>query len=182
MTVRKSCVNTSITAGKIQTGGGRAKPLIADYILVYKGRKLAVIEAKSEDKEVGEGVAQAKQYALMLHVDFAYAANGKEIYAINMKTGKEGLIASFPAPEELWKATFAEQNQWREAFNAVPFEDVGSTKDLRYYQEIAVNKTMDAIADGKERILLTTGHRDRQNLYRFPDCVEALSNPLEPEA
>jgi type I restriction enzyme, R subunit len=86
-----------ITAGKIQTGGGRAKPLIADYILVYKGRKLAVIEAKSDELEVGEGVAQAKQYAIMLHLDFTYVANGKEIYAINMKTGKESLITSFPS-------------------------------------------------------------------------------------
>ena len=104
---------------------------------------------------MGEGVAQAKQYALMLHLDFTYAANGKEIYAINMKNGQEGLITSFPKPEELWNATFAEQNQWRDTFNAVPFEDVGKTKDPRYYQEIAVNKTMAAIADGKDRILLT---------------------------
>lgn len=85
-----------ITAGKIQTGGGRAKPLSADYVLVYKGRKLAVVEAKSDDVEVGEGVMQAKQYGLMLHLDFTYSSNGKEIYAINLKTGKEGLIGSFP--------------------------------------------------------------------------------------
>ena len=57
--------NAQITAGKIQTGGGRSKPLKADYILVYKGRKLAVVEAKSDDLEVAEGVAQAKQYATM---------------------------------------------------------------------------------------------------------------------
>ena len=145
----------NITAGKIQTGGGRAKPLIADYVLVYKGRKLAVIEAKSNELEVGEGVAQAKNYAEKMHIETTYASNGKEIYQICMKTGKEGLIAAFPAPDELWGKTFATQNQWRDTFTQLPFEDVGGTKEARYYQEIAVNKTMNAIADNKKRILLT---------------------------
>ena len=71
-----------ITAGKIQTGGGRAKPLIADYVLVYHGRKLAIVEAKSDELEVGEGVAQAKNYAEMMHLDTTYASNGKNIYQI----------------------------------------------------------------------------------------------------
>ena len=144
-----------ITAGKIQTGGGRAKPQVADYVLVYQGRKLAVIEAKSDELEVGEGVAQAKNYAGKLKLDTTFASNGKEIYQICMKTGGEGLIASFPAPGELWNKTFATQNQWRDKFNQVPFEDVGGTKTTRYYQEIAVNNTMAAIAEDKQRILLT---------------------------
>jgi type I restriction enzyme R subunit len=144
-----------ITAGKIQTGGGRSKPLIADYVLMYQGRKLAVVEAKSDELEVGEGVAQAKNYAEKLKLDTTFASNGKEIYQICMKTGEEGLIAGFPAPDELWSKTFATQNQWRDKFNQVPFEDVGGTKSARYYQEIAVNNTMAAIADDKQRILLT---------------------------
>ena len=147
--------NAQITAGKIQTGGGRSKPLKADYILVYKGRKLAVVEAKSNELEVGEGVAQAKQYAVMLHLDFTYAANGIDIYEINLKTGKEALVGAFPSPDELWIRTFEEQNSWRDTFNSIPFEDVGGTKSARYYQEIAVNKTMSAIANNKQRILLT---------------------------
>src|SRR3972149_1486314 len=81
-----------ITAGKIQTGGGRAKPLIADYVLVYQGRKLAVIEATSDEPEVGEGGGQAKNYAEMMRLDTTYVSNGKEIYLICMKTGKEGII------------------------------------------------------------------------------------------
>jgi type I restriction enzyme, R subunit len=144
-----------ITAGKIQTGGMRSKPLIVDYVLVYNNRKLAVIEAKSDELEVGEGVAQAKNYAQKLSLDFAFASNGRELYRINMRTGQERLVASFPTPDELWADTFHEQNQWLDAFNHVPFEDVGGTKSARYYQEIAVNNTMTAIANGKERILLT---------------------------
>lgn len=144
-----------ITPGKVQTGGTRSKPLTADYVLVYKGRKLAVVEAKSDELEVGEGVAQAKQYAQMLDLDYTYSTNGREIYAINLKTGKEGLVISFPAPEELWNDTFVEHSLWLDKFNEIPFEDVGKTKDVRYYQEIAVNKAMSAIANNKERILLT---------------------------
>ena len=143
-----------ITAGKIQTGG-RSKPLIADYVLVYMGRKLATIEAKSVNLGVGEGVAQAKDYATKLQLETSFATNGKEIYKICMKTGKEGLITAFPTPEELWNKTFAEHNEWRDKFNQIPFEDIGGTKGARYYQEIAVNNTLNAIAENKQRILLT---------------------------
>jgi type I restriction enzyme R subunit len=144
-----------ITAGKIQTGGGRAKPMIADYILVYKNRKIGVIEAKSVDLEVGEGVAQAKTYAEKLHIDYTYASNGKEIYEVSMKMGREGVVSSFPTPDELWQKTFSDQNDWKDKFDAIPFESVGGTKSVRYYQEIAVANTLNAIAEEKQRILLT---------------------------
>ncbi len=144
-----------ITAGKIQTGGARGKPLVADYILACQGCKLAVIEAKSNELSVGEGVAQAKNYAQKLELDYTYACNGNEIYQINMKTGTEGLIDKFPTPDELWQQIFSEQNQWREKFNSIPFEETGGTKTTRYYQEIAINNALSAIADGKQRILLT---------------------------
>jgi len=145
-----------ITDGKIQTGGGRGKPLITDYILVYKNRQLAVIEAKSNERPVGEGVGQAKNYAQKLRLNFAYAANGKEIYEINM-AGGEGTIAKFPTPEELWNKAFADvpRNNWNNSFDLIPYEDVGGTKSTRYYQEIAVNSVMEAIAEKKQRILLT---------------------------
>jgi type I restriction enzyme R subunit len=145
----------NITAGKIQTGGIRAKKIIADYILVYKGIKLAVVEAKSDELGVGEGVAQAKQYAEKLKLETTYSTNGKEIYSICMKTGTESLVANYLTPEELWNKTFAVQNEWREKFSSVPFEDIGGTKGTRYYQEIAVNNTLEAIANNTDRILLT---------------------------
>lgn len=145
----------NITAGKIQTGGGRGKREIADYVLVYKGIKLAVVEAKSDELEVGEGVMQAKKYAEKLKLETTYSTNGKAIYQICMKSGEEGLVTDFLSPDELWNKTFAEQNDWREKFANVPFEDKSGSWQLRYYQEIAVQRTVEAIAQSKERILLT---------------------------
>ena len=145
----------NITAGKIQTGGGRGKRDIADYVLVYKGIKLAIIEAKSDVCEVGEGVMQAKKYASKLQLETTYSTNGKAIYQICMKTGEEGLVTDYLSPEQLWHKTFAEQNEWREKFANVPFEDKSGTWQLRYYQEIAVKNTLEALAKGSERILLT---------------------------
>jgi len=153
--------NHPITAGKIQAGGGRGKLLRADYVLAYKGIKLAVIEAKSDDLGVGEGVAQAKQYAEKLKLDTTYSTNGKEIYSICMQTGVEGLVNNYLSPDELWDKTFPMTgigdavNEWREKFSAVPFEDINKTKPPRFYQEIAVNNVLEAIAHGEDRILLT---------------------------
>jgi len=147
--------NHPITDGKIEASGVRGKPLRADYVLAYKGVKLAVIEAKSDDLGVGEGVAQAKLYAEKLCLDTTYATNGKAIYSICMKSGKEGFVEDFLSPQALWDKTFAVQNEWREKFSAIPFETMGGTKGARYYQEIAVNRTLEAIASKQERILLT---------------------------
>jgi type I restriction enzyme R subunit len=143
------------TDGRLQVGGTRSKPEIADYILVYKNIKLAVVEAKQLDLPPTEGVTQAKTYAQKLSIVYTYSTNGQKIYQINMETGKEGYIEKFPTPDELWNATFSDQNDWKERFNSIPFESVNGTKSPRYYQEIAVNRTMDAIAENKQRILLT---------------------------
>ncbi|MDC0333094.1 DEAD/DEAH box helicase family protein [Gammaproteobacteria bacterium] len=143
----------NINAGEIKAGGIRAGQLKADYVLSYKNRKLAIVEAKSDELEVGEGVAQAKIYAQKLNLRFTFAANGNEIYQIDME-GSEGDVQSFPSPEELWKKTFGVSNQWQDNFDAVAFEDQNGAKQPRYYQELAVNKAMEAIAAGKDRILL----------------------------
>jgi type I restriction enzyme R subunit len=145
----------SINAGEIRSGGIRTGQMKADYVLVYKNRKLAVVEAKSIEVEVGEGVAQAKLYATKLELAYTYATNGKEIYEICLTTGEEKLIDSFPTPDELWHRTFGDANEWQAKFNAVPFEDVNGTKQARYYQEIAVNRVMESVASNKQRILLT---------------------------
>ena len=145
----------NINLGEIRAGGIRAGVLKADYVLSYKNRKLAVIEAKSNEVNVNEGVGQAKEYAKKLLLDFTYAANGEEIYEINTKTGEEKLVEKFPSPEELWNRTFKQRNEWNDNFDSIHFNDVNGTRQARYYQEIAVNKVMQAIADKRERILLT---------------------------
>lgn len=143
-----------ITDGRILTAGRRAKPLIADYILTYRGQKLAVVEAKRKGLEVGEGVAQAKEYADYLLIDTAISTNGREIYSIDMETCEEGLIPTYPTPDELWARTFGIENNWRDLLNNEPFNDCSGTKTPRYYQENAVNSALAAIADDKDRILL----------------------------
>ncbi|WP_289028507.1 EcoAI/FtnUII family type I restriction enzme subunit R [uncultured Algoriphagus sp.] len=152
-----------ITAGKIQVGG-RGKGQIADYILVYRGTKLAVVEAKSADLEVGEGVMQAKDYASKLKLATTYSTNGKKIYQICMETGVEGLVDDFLSPDQLWEKTFpitkienqeTYKEEWRETFAAVPFEDKSGTWELRYYQELAITKTVEAISNQNDRVLLT---------------------------
>ena len=144
-----------ITPGRLQGAGQRGKPEIADYVLFYKNRKLAVIEAKRWGLTYTEGLPQAKQYAHKLGVRFTYATNGQRIYGVDMQSGKEGDVAAYPSPEELWKMTFAEANDWRDRFAEVPFEDRGGTWGSRYYQDIAVNNVLEAIAEGQQRILLT---------------------------
>jgi type I restriction enzyme R subunit len=144
-----------ITLGRIEGHGRRGTALTADYVLVYRNHKLAVIEAKAWDESLTEGVAQAKNYAEKLVIRYTYSTNGRDIYAIDMTEGKEGVVEQYPAPEELWNLTFAEVNAWRDRFAAVPFEDKGGYFQGRYYQDLAIEGVMEAIAAEKSRILLT---------------------------
>jgi len=145
----------SITPGRIEGHGRRGTSHHADYVLVYRNHKLVVNEAKAWDRPLTEGVAQAKDYAAKMAVRFAYATNGQGIYGVDMETGKEGQLAAYPTPDELWAMTFAKVNAWRDRFAAVPFPDKSGSWVIRFYQEIAVNRALDAIAAGKDRILLT---------------------------
>jgi type I restriction enzyme R subunit len=143
-----------IAPGRIMGGGKRAKPKSCDYVLVYRNTKLAAVEAKADTKSYTEGVGQAKDYAACLQTRFAFATNGHEIYRIDMHDGSEELIDRWPTPEELWTATFAHSNRWRDRFAAVPLQVEGRF-DPRYYQYNAIQRTLDAITDGRDRILLT---------------------------
>ena len=102
-----------ITLGRLEGQGRRGKALTADYVLIYRNTKLAVVEAKAWDEELTEGVAQAKNYAGKLAIRFTYATNGQGIYGIDMQEGTEGELPRYPAPDELWNLTFAKQNVWR---------------------------------------------------------------------
>jgi type I restriction enzyme R subunit len=145
----------SIAPGRIEGHGRRGKASIADYVLEYRNTKLAVVEAKAWDEEFTEGVAQAKDYAAKLAIRHTYATNGQGLYAIDMDTGEEGETARFPTPDELWNLVFAESNSWRDRFASVSIPDKSGTWDLRFYQEIAVNRVLEAIESGRDRVLLT---------------------------
>ncbi len=144
-----------ITLGRIEAHGKRGRPLTADYVLNYRNRKLAVVEAKAWDEELTEGVGQAKNYADKTGIRFAYATNGQGIYGIDMESGQESIMPCYPTPDQLWDMTFEEANAWRDRFAAVPFEDKGGTHGTRYYQDIAIDRAMEAITDDRQRILLT---------------------------
>jgi type I restriction enzyme R subunit len=144
-----------ITKGRIEGIGRRGKALTADYILVYRNHKLAVIEAKAWDRELTEGVAQAKNYAGKMAVRFALATNGRGLYRMDMENGREGQIPLYPTPDELWAITFQKDILWRDLFAAVPYEDKGGTHKAYYFQETAIERVLEAVADNKQRILLT---------------------------
>jgi type I restriction enzyme, R subunit len=144
-----------IALGRLIGSGRRAQADIADYVLVYRGEKLAVIEAKKRELPDTEGLGQAKKYAEKLETRFAYSTNGIGIYQVDMLTGREGYINQYPTPLELWKATFSEENQWRDRFSAIPFEDKSGTWEARYYQHNAIKHVLEALFQGRERILLT---------------------------
>ena len=144
-----------ITLGRLEGYGRRGKPLTADYVLLYRNTKLAVVEAKAWDEPLTQGVGQAKDYAGKLSVRFTYSSNGQGIYAIDMQEGTEGEVAKFPTPDELWARTFEQPNAWRDRFAAIPYEDKGGSHPSRYYQDIAIERILEAIAAGKPRILLT---------------------------
>jgi type I restriction enzyme R subunit len=160
-----------INKGRLIGHGQRNKPDKADYVLQYKNRNLAVIEAKAGNKHYTEGVGQAKDYAQKLQVRFAFSTNGLKHYRMDMHEGTEEDILSFPSPDELWQMTFAvaeivetndeavversrNDNAWCHKLLSVPFEIRGNW-EIRYYQEIAVSKVIEAVAAGKPRILLT---------------------------
>lgn len=156
-----------ITLGRLQGAAGRRnKADIADYVLVYKDRIVAVIEAKRRDAPLTEGLAQAKKYADKLRLRNTFCTNGRGIYQVDMLTGREGEVDRWPTPDELWRTTAlpvgdvaAEAvitlSEWQDRFGTVPFETRGGRWDPRYYQGIAIQRTLDAIARGQQRILLT---------------------------
>jgi len=170
-----------ITLGRLEGSGRRGKKLEADYVLEYRNRRLAVVEAKAWDEALTEGVAQAKNYAGKLAVRFTYATNGKGIYGIDMQTGTEGEQPAYPTPDELWKLTFAKQDKWRDRFTDVAFEDKGGSHPTRYYQDNAIDEAMKAIAAGSAAHPVNARDGDREDVHCVSDCVEAVPEPVELE-
>ena len=148
-----------------------------DYLLTYKGVKIGIVEAKSDEKDVSEGVEQAKKYADAMNIRWTYSTNGDQIWAIDMQAKKgdftEGLVDSFPTPDELWEKTFPEKNDWRDKFNLEPFNRDGG-KQPRYYQENAVNAVLDAISKKTDRILLTLATGTGKTYIAFQICWKLM--------
>ena len=146
-----------ICPGRIQSGGRRGKGLSCDYVLEYRGHKLATLEAKKAGLSHREGVGQTKDYAQRLGSRFAFASNGLKWFQCDMETGVEDddLPLPFPSPDDLWDRTFGDHNAWHLRFGEVPFETDGGKWEPRYYQHKAIMAALEAIAQGQDRILLT---------------------------
>ena len=131
----------------------RWKRKFADYILSYKWIKLAIIEAKKLDLEATEWLEQVKEYAKILNLRFVFSTNWKKIYQFDMQTGFWSFVENYPNPEKLYEMVFEAENEVREILLKEPF--YLTDKKPRYYQEIAIQKTIEKIAENQKRILLT---------------------------
>lgn len=151
-----------ISKGRLIGHGQRTKADKADYVLQFRNRNIGIVEAKARDKHYTEGVGQAKDYAGKLQVRFTYSTNGVKIYGMDMQAATEGDVLAFPTPQELWNRLYGEEEtahpykeQWVKKFEAIPFETKSGLKPPRYYQVNSVNNTLNAVAAGEDKILLT---------------------------
>ncbi len=144
-----------IAPGRLIGSGRRSSSKTCDYVLVYRGHKLATLEAKKRDAHPTEGLGQAKDYAERLQTPFALCSNGLRIYQVDTRAGKEGYIDRYPTPEELWAATYPDSNHWRDRFATVPPDNKSGMREARYYQHNAIQAVLGAIAAGQKRMLLT---------------------------
>lgn len=141
------------TDGRIIGSGQRGKQKKADYVLAYKNQKLAIVEAKAEDKETTDGLEQVKAYAETLNIRYVYSTNGHGIYFFDMKTGRGQDVASYHTPDELFAMTFEGISQSQETAITEPYQIIKHRP--RYYQENAINAAVQAISGGSDRVLLT---------------------------
>jgi len=165
----------SITDGRIvPVGKGfiRRPPKRVDFLLRFRRDfPIAVVEAKAEYKLASDGLQQAKDYAEMLGLKFAYATNGPDIIEFDYFTGLETLLASYPTPDELWQ-------RYRQGSGLIDGSaerilepsnhSVG--KGERYYQQIAINRTVEAIFKGQQRLLLTMATGTGKTVVAFQIC------------
>jgi len=165
----------SFTDGRIIVAGDRVKrrpPKRADYLLRYtRDFTIAVVEAKAAYKTASQGMQQAKEYAEMLGLKFAYSTNGHAIIEFNFLSGEERQLQAFPTPKELWQRLQNAQGITDDAAKRLltPFNLVGG-KVPRYYQEIAINRTVQAILQAKNRILLTMATGTGKTMVAFQIC------------
>ena len=142
------------TDGRKLIGNKRGKRYFVDYLLTYKNTNLAIVEAKSEDKDPLDGLQQSINYAQKLKIDYVYSSNGHKIYEHSLLSGNGRFVDNFKSPDELFQIKFGLLNQHQQNIVTQPFHIEGNMKP-RFYQQIAVQKTIEYIANGKDRVLLT---------------------------
>lgn len=171
----------TFTDGRIVFVGGKArrgKQKRADYVLRYSSDfPIAVVEAKAKYRHVADGLQQAKDYAEILGLKFAYATNGVEIVEFDYTIGIERTLDRFPGPDELWARQRAAEGLndpvVAERLLTPNFPD--RAKPLRYYQEIAVNRAVQAVLQGRKRILLTLCTGAGKTAVAFQICWKLWS-------
>lgn len=170
----------SFTDGRIVVAGAkvrRRKRKIADFLLRYtRDLTLAVVEAKPDEEPAGTGMQQAKDYAEVLGLKFAYATNGSDILEFDYFTGQERSLPAYPSPDELWARYCAGMGLGAPAAQGLlaPSYHV-SGKVPRYYQETAINRAVQAILQGKKRVLLTMATGTGKTVVAFQICWKLWS-------
>lgn len=166
---------TSFTDGRIVVAGAkvrRRKRKVADFLLRYtRDLTLAVVEAKADEEPAGTGMQQAKEYAEILGLKFAYATNGNDNLEFDYLTGQERAVPAFPSPDELWARYQAGAKLTPTAAQGMLTPSYHlSGKTPRYYQEIAINRTIEAILQGRRRLLLTMATGTGKTVVAFQIC------------
>lgn len=166
----------SITDGRIiPVGKGfvRKPPKRVDYLLYYqRGFPLGVVEAKGIWKTAGDGLQQAKEYAEMLGLHFAYASNGPEILEFDYLTGKESVLAAYPTPDELWRRFRAGRGIKDDGAAEKLLTPINTAvrKGERYYAQIAVNRAVEGVVQGHRRQLVTMATGTGKTAVAFQIC------------
>ncbi len=184
-------METKITDGRINLRGNitvREKPKKADYVLyLHKNKPIAIVEAKDNNHTVSHGLQQAMTYALMQDIPFAYSSNGDGFQEHDFLTGKERTLSldEFPTPEELTA-------RWEKGANGgeglsdnekkvieQPYYSSQNTYDPRYYQRNAINRTVEAIAKGQDRLLLVMATGTGKTYTAFQIVYRLLKSGLK---
>ncbi|WP_257935461.1 type I restriction/modification system, restriction subunit [Campylobacter lari] len=165
--------NYYFTDGRKLIGNKRGERKFADYLLKFQNNNLAIIEAKKQSKDPLDGLSQGIEYAKILNVAFVYSTNGDKIYEYNLKTSSGEYIEKFPTPSELFTRIYGNLKEWQHKLLSQR-ELYIPQKELRYYQKIAVDKVIEALINGKNRILLTLATGTGKTTIAFALCYRLL--------
>ncbi|EHZ1343189.1 DEAD/DEAH box helicase family protein [Campylobacter coli] len=165
--------NYYFTDGRKLIGNKRAERKFADYLLKFQNNNLAIIEAKKQNKDTLDGLSQGIEYAKTLNVPFVYSTNGDKIYEYDLRVSRGEYIENFPSPNELFQRVYGNLKEWQYKL-LTQRELYIPQKTLRYYQKIAVDKVIEALINGKDRILLTLATGTGKTTIAFALCYRLL--------